>query len=241
MCQTHKEPPGWATDSLSRFIEDARQNTLATFNNLKGQYNLLKDIHLIFNKIVSHMNRTPDWFASFFLIRSHASFLGGVRLALSGQVPEAYMVLRGCLESALYGLYLSQNAASRETWLRRNDDEASKQKVRKEFTIRQLLDSLESIDQDTHRVASELYKRTIDLGAHPNEKAFLSVMKLTKDEDRITFDSAYLLGNTQALQLCLKSAALIGICSLDIFRNVFRERFDILSLTDQLGELKKGL
>lgn len=241
MYQTKKEPPGWATDSLSRFIEDARQNTLATFNNLKVQYNLLKDIHLIFNKIVSHINGTHDWFASFFLVRSHASFLGGVRLALSGQVPEAYMVLRGCIESALYGLYLSRNAASRETWLRRNDDEPSKKKVRREFTIRQLLDSLKSINQETHKVASVLYETTIDLGAHPNEKAFLSVMKQTKDEGRITFDTAYLLGNTLPLQVCLKSAGRIGICSLDIFRNVFRERFDILRLTDQLGELKKEL
>ncbi len=36
------------------------------------------------------------------------------------------MVLRGCMENAL-GFYVSRNAGSREIWLRRHDDEKSKE------------------------------------------------------------------------------------------------------------------
>ncbi|MDX9745885.1 MAG: hypothetical protein RBU31_05045 [Syntrophales bacterium] len=117
-----KIPPGWGQDSLSEFIENAWHNTFATFHNVKDWYSILKDIHLVFDAITHNIDRTPDWFASFFLFRSHSAYLGSVRLALSGQTPETYIVLRGCLGNALYGFYVSRNAESREIWLRRRDE-----------------------------------------------------------------------------------------------------------------------
>ena len=67
-------------------------------------------------------------------------------MAISGQAPEAYMVLRGCLENALYGLYVTRNSECQETWLRRHDSKENKNKARKEFTIRKLIDLLKKED-----------------------------------------------------------------------------------------------
>ncbi len=181
-----KIPPGWGQDSLSQFIENAWHNTFASFQNLKASYTLLNDVHLVFDNIAHNLDRTPDWFASFFLFRAHSAFLGGVRLALSGQIPESYMVLRGCIENALYGLYLSRSPASQETWLRRHDDEESKQAMKKEFTIANLFKAVQSEDARLSGIAKDLYDRTIDLGGHPNERAFFSVMKQTKDDSKRT-------------------------------------------------------
>ena len=194
-------PPGWGEDSLSAFIENALHNTYATFHNLKPQYNRLNNIHLVFDSIVHNLDRSPDWFATFFLFRSHSAFLGGVRLVLSGAIPEAYMLLRGCLETAFYGFYTRGDNQRQEIWLRRHDDEKSKAKVKKEFTIRNVLNFLKSKDESLYKISNELYVRTIDLGAHPNERAFFSMMKQKKDESKITFDSAYLIGIDPALQL----------------------------------------
>jgi hypothetical protein len=151
------------------------------------------------------------------------------------------MVLRGCLENALYGLYVTRNSSSQETWLRRHDDEESKKKVRKEFKISNLLDLLEKNDKNLHGIADELYERTIDYGGHPNERAFFSVAKKSGDEHKPTIQSAYLIGNEPALQLCLKSCAQIGLCSLSIFQLIYRERFDILGLSDEMKAVKRGL
>ena len=71
--------------------------------------------------------------------------------------------------------------------------------------------------------------------------AILSVMKEQSDGSKITFQSAYMIGNEDALHLCLKSCAQIGICALSIFRLVFRERFDILGISQNLDSMKKGL
>jgi len=236
-----KIPPGWGDDQLSAFIDKALENVYATFHNLKPQYNLLKNIHLVFDSIVHNLDRSPDWFASFFLFRSHSAFLAGVRLALSGAIPESYMVLRGCLENAFYGFYVHGNQRRQETWLRRHDDHKSKAKMRGEFTIRNVLDFLKTRNDNLFKVSSELYDRTIDFGAHPNEKAFFSVMKQEKNRSKITFDSAYLIGNEPALQLVIKSSAQIGICSLLIFQIIYQKRFEILGLSDRINQLKQAL
>lgn len=236
-----KVPPGWGDDPLSKFVQGTTENTYATFYNLKEWYNRLKDIHVAFSKAAENMDRTPDFLASFFLFRSHSAYLAGVRLALSGQVPEAYMVLRGSLECALYGLYVARKPSVGEVWLRRDEDEQAKKKVKQEFKVASLFQVLDSEDQKLRKIAGDLYERTIDYGGHPNQQAFLSVMKQQSLGSKTTFQSAYMIGNESALHLCLKSSAQIGTCALSIIRLVFRERFDILGISDELEALKKGL
>ena len=234
-------PPGWGDDPLSAFIDKALDNTFATFHNLKSQYALLKNIHIIFDSIVHNLDRSSEWFASFFLFRSHSAFLGSVRLALSGAIPESYIVLRGCLENAFYGFYLHKDKVRQEIWLRRHDDKKSKGKMKGEFTIGKVLDFIKANDNNLYGISSELYERTIDFGGHPNEKAFFSVMKQETDKSKITFDSGYLIGNEPALQFSMKSSAQIGICSLLIFEKIYDKRFEILGLSDQINQLKQGL
>jgi hypothetical protein len=237
----YEVPADWGQDPLSEFIETTRQNTIATFANLRPQYNRLCNIHLFYRDLIENLNNSPDWFSAFFVPRAHASYLGSVRFALSGQVFETYMVLRGCLENALYGLYFHRNPASRETWLRRSDDQKSKDRVRSEFTVGALLRCLASVDRETHRIAKQLYDQTIDYGAHPNEEALLAMLTKTSEGDSRKYLLNYLTGGALPFQLALKTTAQVGVCSLHIFRNVYRERFDILQLTERLRQLEVGL
>lgn len=239
MVEVTSPPPAWGNDKLSEFIETARHNTFATFHNLKPQYNLLKDVNQLYWDIVDNLLNTRDWFPAFFLLRSHSSYLGAVRLCLSGQIPEAFLILRSCLENALYGLYISRNPQSAEIWLSRHDNEESYKKCRNEFISAKVLQCLELNDPRTHSVAEALYHRTIDYGAHPNEKALFSAFRQTKEKDGVRFDVLYLTGHTLALHLCLKSCAQVGICSLDVFRNIFKERFDILGISEKLLVIKQ--
>jgi hypothetical protein len=237
MTISYEVPRDWGQDPLSEFIETTRENTIATFGNLRPEYNRLRDIHIFYRDLVENLNNSLDWFSTFFVLRAHASYLGGVRFALSGQVFETYMVLRGCLENALYGFYFHRNPASQETWLRRSDDKKSKDRVRSEFTIGTLLRCLQSVDRETHRIAKQLYDQTIDYGAHPNEAGVLTMLEKTEDGYRVN----YLTGGTLPFQLALKTTAQIGVCSLRIFGNVYSERFDILQLKERLRQLETGL
>jgi len=236
-----KAPPDWGEDKLSKYIKEAWHNTYATFANLRPQYNHIKEIHLNYQKIIDNLINTPDWFASFFLMRSHASYLGAVQLSLSGQIPETYMVLRGCLENSLYGLYVTKNPDTQEIWLKRDENDESKKKCRNEFSASNLFKCLETEDRKINNIAKNLYEMTIDYGAHPNERAFMSLMSQSKDEQKVDFKMYYLIGDSSPFRLCLKNSARIGVCSLYIFKLIYRHRFDILRISDKLEKLKRGL
>jgi hypothetical protein len=239
-----KPPEGWGVDPLSAFIEAARQNTFAAFANLQGLYAWLRDIDRLFVKAGENLHGlqgNADLLPAAFLLLAHSSYRGACRLVLSGQLPEAYMVLRGCLEDSLYGLFLHAYPEKAETWLRRSDDEASKKKVKAEFQIGPILTLLDSKDAVTGKAVRGLYEQTIDFGAHPNEFAFTSNARAEKVEGGTRFELASLTGNSTALRVSLKTTAQVGVGALRVFKLIFRERFDLLEISPALEAVGQGL
>jgi hypothetical protein len=234
-------PPNWGKDPLSEFVDVARHNGFATFANCPVEYNLLSTVDGLFRHAIDNLVNTPEWFAAFFLLKCHSAYLGASAFSISGQCAESYMVLRGCLESALYGLYLCRHKNSCETWLQRHENEASLKRVKDEFKIVNMFSELKAVDVATHQATKGLYERTIDYGGHPNEQTLTSLLKRTDEGNNVRFDLAYLSADTPAFRLALKTTAQVGVCSLLIFRNVYRERFAILGIDERLEKLKKGL
>jgi len=234
-------PPNWASDSLSEFIETAHQNIFATFVNFKPAFTRLQKIDEAFRKAIDYLHNTREWFVVFFILKAHSAYLGGARLSTSGQTREAFMVLRGCLEAALYGFYFHRNPKKVEMWMRRHDSEKSKKAVRNEFVIGKMLALLENEAPKAGKIMRELYERTIDYGAHPNEMGLTSNLRKSSQGSAIRFDLNYLAGDTISTRLCLKTNAQVGFCALIVFKEVFRERFDIMGLTDEITKLGRGL
>lgn len=232
--------PNVPSDSLGEFLANAHRNVVATSANLRPLYTALAAIDQLYCEMAGNLNQSPDFFAGFFLFRAHSSFRGAVRLSLSGQVAEAYMVLRGCLESALYGLYVASDTNRQRIWLRRHDDEASRQRVKNEFTIRNVLNHLQTINPKTHEIAKSLYDRTIDYGGHPNERAVTTQIKTKTDAARVEFTADYFHCGDRPHQVSLRSSAQIGICCLDIFCNVFGTRYRLLGIDQRLDEIRRG-
>ncbi len=236
------EPPkGWGTDGLTSFIDNTRRNSFATYANLRADYATLSEIDAVFRKLTESLYNTRDWFASFFLLRAHSGFLAGSHLAMSGQVAEAYAALRLCLENGLYGHYLAKNQASQETWLRRHDSEEAKRRVREEFKIRTLFDTLSASNKTEGTAAELLYEFCIDYGAHPNERALTQSLKMEPRKETINLEIVYLSADPVVVGLCLSAAARVGVSVLGIFRLVFKERFDLTGLTGRLDQVKRHL
>jgi hypothetical protein len=234
-------PPSWGKDSLSEFMDIARNNSFATFANCPDQYKVLSAIDGIYRHAIDNLVNTPEWFASFFLLKSHSAYLGAAAFSIAGQCAESYMVLRGCIEAALYGLYLSRHKASHKTWLQRHNDDISLRRVKDEFKIVNLFAELKMVDQVTHDAVKTLYGRTIDYGAHPNEAALTSLLNRTDKGGSVVFNLRYLSPDSPAFRLALKTTAQVGTYSLLIFKNIYHERFAILGIDRTLDELKKDL
>jgi hypothetical protein len=235
-------PRNWGKDEVSYFLEIAQRNAFGSFVQLQAPFAKLIAIDAFYRQLIDNLNRSPDWFAALFVLRTHSSFLAAVRLAVSGQLPETYMILRGTLENALYGFYISIRPELRETWLRRHDDAASMRAVKQEFQIGSIFKRLALANAKIGDITQTLYERTIDSGAHPNEQALMQVLDMKQGADQIRFDVRYLTkGDELAFGACLKTTAQVGVCSLDIFRIIFHERFEILGLTRELEHLKRDL
>jgi hypothetical protein len=222
MCSTPKQiqlPPAWKNDSLSDFLGNAFSNILATFVHKRERYGHLAEIDSAFYELVRNLSNPKDLLAAFFMPRSHSAFRAACGLAMSGQAAESFVVLRSCLECALYALHINKNPTLAEIWLRRHDDAQSLKRCKSEFAHTNVIKTLENTDKKLHKIIQELYERTIDFGAHPNERAMTSNMQLIKTDDNNEFWSTYLHSDGLALDHALKTAAQCGLGALLMFRS----------------------
>ena len=234
-------PPGWGNDALSKFLHDANHNTLSAFVNLHPEFDRLSKINAIFctlSEAEISINELPF---RLLLGRSHASYLTACKLCLSGLLPESYMVLRGCLEAALYGCHIDSNEGRFEVWINRHAGDEERRSSRTIFSTANVMRSLRVIHEGTHNIAQTLYEELIDFGGHPNERSVTSQIQRGQLESP-TFRHVYLMpGNTTQYRACLKTVAQVGICALDIFRYTDPNRFETLDLCNEIDNLKEDL
>ncbi|NYH21720.1 hypothetical protein [Paraburkholderia bryophila] len=235
-------PKGWDSNKIASFFDRARGNQFATFANEPGIFARYSDIDEGFRLVQENvLHRSAHWFSGFFILRSHSAFLGACQLVSGGQVVEAYALNRVVIEQALYGIFLAQRPELREVWLNRHDSRAAKAAVRTQFRISAMLDVLRNLDQTEADVAEQLYERTIDHGAHPNERALMQGMAHVEDGGDLHFEMSYLFPEGAVLDACRKTTAQCGVCALAMYRPLFRERYDILDITGLLDHLKRDL
>jgi len=243
---TCEKPSGWGADSLSQFLQVADDNALATFANMRPFFDRLARIDALYRRLICDLNNNPQWFAGFFFLRAHGAYLGACRLSVSGQLAESFMALRGCLESSLYGLHVSKDPTRAEIWLRRHESDESITAVQGEFSIRNVMRTLESASPELRIEAKRLYDIAIDYGGHPNERAFTSSTLTRSTESGTELVMAYLNVVPPALLFVLGEVARIGICALEVFGLVLPDSFttrcssDVEILKTQLYSKENG-
>jgi hypothetical protein len=240
---TEQQPPPWGHDPLSVFFQTAEYNDRVTSLKLETPYALLQRLHTVFQRVeatVEKDNRPKLLVPRFFIVRSHSSFLAAIRLAMSGQLSEAYAVLRVAIEQAWYALYIAKDPRPPErvtVWLCRNEDEAAKSKCKTEFTVRNVRSTHESLDPVTAKQLYEFYETMIDFGAHPNQLGLLSAMSTSETEQEITYSVGILFLETVPIAATLRMAAGVAIGTLMVFQLIFLERFQLMSLDMEIEAL----
>lgn len=232
------KPDGWDDHEISDFMERAFKNILATSERRPTKYAILAEIDSAFRKLIDNLKNSPNWVEGLFVLRAHGAHLGAVRLAASGQVGEVYPLLRAELEAALYALHMFRNPDTRETWLRRHDDDRSRGASITEFRIPPILNELDGMSRAKRQRTEQLYERTIDLGGHPNELGLLSLLERNETDDSVELSLQVLAPGTEAFDLCLKSTMEVGIATLDIFQEIYETRFELVSLDEEVERLK---
>src|SRR5262249_54550193 len=129
-----------------------------------------------------------------------------------------------------------------EVWLRRQEDEESRKRVRSRFRTERMMELLTAKTDRLGAIVRELYERCIDFGAHPNELALTTNGSMRRGaRGELIFEAIYLAGLSDSLRLARKTAAQVGVGTLEVFRLVLPERFDLLSVSAGLEGAKRGL
>ena len=235
-------PPRWEDDSLTEYIERAHYHRFCTFVNKKAWFQHLIDIDACFMAVAKDWLNPENTLTPHFFLRSHSSFRSACELATSGQVAATYPLLRICIEYAGYCLHIHKNPELGEVWLRRHDEnEEAFRAAKKNFLIKNIKETIETTNQHTAKIFDTIYQRTIDFGAHPNERSITGNTQLIEEDERSIFLQIYLHADGPELDLALKTTAQAGVCSLEILQEVFRERFELLGVREKLLELRKNL
>lgn len=158
---------------------------------------------------------------------------------MAGQLYEINPILRASLENAAYGLYIGNDHELAEKWLRRHDDDASKRAVKHEFTIKNISDRIGEIDPSLKNHFATLYNQTIDYGAHPNVRGYTLNLNIVENDDRKDFQTIYLQSDPQKIVVALKQTAQIALWALMACRIIWKTRYDLLRLDDEINGIKQ--
>ncbi len=240
---TYPALKGWGDDSLTKLLYNAHFNILTIDAKLRIISQRLKEIHEAFEAVIEYARSVSNVsFNHFMFHRAHSAYFAGFRLSTAGQCSESYMVLRGCLELALYTFHFHKTPGGAEKWLRRHDDEDSMRAVKKEFRPSEMLKILANKDSELGEIAKQLYDYCIDYGAHPNEKGLTSSIDMNEEDSAKVYSLIYLnKGNSLAMKWALKMTAEVGVCCLMIFAHIFPEHFLKSGVSAQLAGLRQGL
>ena len=241
MAGSQPTPNGWGDDPLSEFIEMSRENDHATFVQMRGEYGVLLRVDRCFKDITENLNENTSLLSALLVKRAHGAYRAACRLAISGQVVDSFPVLRGCLETAMYCLHIDRHPTAGDIWMRRHDDAESTNACRREFTVGNVMTTWEAEDQRVAATARMLYERTIDFGAHPNERSLTASMIIEELEGATSFSHLLLTGNSLHIAHAMKTCAQVGVAALCAARLVFPQRFDILRISDRLDQLRAEL
>lgn len=169
-------------------------------------------------------------------MRSFATFRTTCRLAMSGQIFEATILIRNIIESAVYAWVCCESSKHRDAWKKRRDGEEEKKIARKLFHWSDLIKSLEKVDKKTADLAQKLYDQTIDYGAHPNVAGVALNSEITQiDTNKFELTTVFLQGEDAIL-----------LTALDIFQTMelvyrlleltIKDRLRILNIDLQVDE-----
>ena len=231
-------PLGWANDPLTEFIETTRKQQFAIFVNMSPFNKVMVEFDACFVKATENLTNPQDILGAIFFTRAHAAYRAACSTAMATLLPEAFVLLRSCLEYGGYALHVHETPTLGETWLRRNDDAEALKTMKRAFQGVGVQKTITSKDKKLGEVYNELYDRTIDFGGHPNLRGVLTSARMVETEDKREIQSVYLHADPTAVAHALKTTAQVGLCSLHIFQHLFAARFQLLGLRDDLIQLR---
>lgn len=229
--------PAWDEDDLTRFLQVVNSNQIANVANFPEPYSLMQRINNCFSTAGENLVNPRPMMTGPLFLRSQYAYKTTVGMALAGQVVEAFVMMRSCLEYAGYALLMFEDPTLEEVFLKRHFDDASMKNQKQKFKISEVRAVIDKFDPKVAQIFEKFYDRSIHFGAHPNPSAVLSAMQWEANG----FLNLALSTDRKMLMHAMKSAAQVGLAALFLFRFIFKDEFDKLGVSHEMELLCQSL
>lgn len=229
----------WSTNDLMQFLEMVHQNQQGNCERFPEAYNLIQRVDNCFVVAAENLVNPKPVTTGILFLRSQYAYKAAAGMALAGQVIEAFPMMRLCLESAGYALAIFAEPTKERVFLDRHVNDASMRAQKQNFNIPKIIPVISGFDAELAQIFKGFYDRTIELGAHPNPYGILNAMKWERQEDSASFTALALTTNCNQLLHAMKNNAQVGLTSLFIFDHIFKEKFALLGIREEMDTLRR--
>lgn len=170
-------------------------------------------------------------------LRSQFAYKTMAGMALAGQVVEAFVMMRSCLEYAGYALLIFDDPALEDVFLRRHFDADSMKAQKQKFQVREITAAISKFDKKHAEIFKQFYDTAIDFGGHPNPNAVLSTLQMKSSGKGLSILAVALSADDEQLLLAMKCTTQVGLTALFVFQHIFEDKFKTLGISAEMASL----
>ena len=226
-------------DNLAQFFEAIHSNQVANIKQFAQPYSLILRVNDCLVRAGQNLIDPKPLMAGNLFLRCQYAYKAASGMALSGQVVEAFAMMRLCLEYAGYALAIFADQNLEAIFLKRNVSAADMVVQKEKFKISHIRKTISDFDSKLADNFQLFYERAIDFGGHPNPHATLSAVKLETSGTDSFLHTLALSTEPKALLHAMKSTAQIGLTALFIFQHIFKAKFELLGIRAEMDALRK--
>jgi hypothetical protein len=230
----------WGTDDLTQFLDRVNSNQKVNHARFPKPVQVMTRVNDCFSLAGKNLRNPEPVISGVLFLRAQYAYKSAVGMALSGQIVEAFVMMRSCLEYSGYALVIFADPSLQEVFTNRHIDDASMKAQKEKFTIREVKNVIGAFDGKLLELFQIFYDRTIDFGGHPNPHAVFSAMKLEEEGSDHAIQTISLGTDATVLLHAMKSTAQVGLAALFIFQHIFKAKFEILGIRAELDALRNA-
>jgi hypothetical protein len=225
-------------DNLIPFFELVARNQKANIARFPAAYEFIRRVNICLSTAGKNLINPKPVMAGVMFLRCQYAYKAAAGMALSGQVVEAFVMMRSCLEYAGYALAMFKDPDLESIFMARHLSAEGMDQQKTRFRISEIRSVIASFDAKLAAVFQTFYERSIDFGGHPNPHATNSAIQMAEDPADRSFTALALSTDEQILLHAMKSVTQVGLTALFIFQHIFKAKFELLGIRAEMDKLR---
>ena len=151
--------PTWGADDLTRFLKAGNSNQIANLAKFHEPYSLMRRVNDCFSTGGKNLINPEPATTGMLFLRSQYAYKTTVGMALAGQVVEAFVMMRSCLEYAGYALVMFADPTLEDVFFGRHVDYAGMTAQKQKFNFGNSKAEIANFDRKLAEIFEKLYDR----------------------------------------------------------------------------------